>query len=146
MRPVRLFREQFWFYVKNSFSLLRSYLCIVVVVPLIFITITALHFAYPYVASEKFSGTKRDQDAESFLPLIEAATLWNKIKTNFITRFSEGRFKFGHQLEVEPCWPDDMEKGIPNARQNAERATQKNNKSKGTWNIICDDLNQSIYG
>ena len=92
---------------------------------LIFITITALHLAYPYVASEKFSGTQPDQDAESFLQLIEAATLWNEIKTNFNTRFSEGRFKLGHLLEVEQVWLDDMEKIIPNARQNAERATQK---------------------
>ena len=92
---------------------------------LIFITITALHLAYPYVASEKFSGIEPDQDFESFLQLIVAATLWNEIKTNFNTRFSEGRFKLDHQLEVEQCWLDDMEKGIPNARQKAERATRK---------------------
>ena len=57
--------------------------------------------------------------------MIEAATLWNEIKTNYITRFSEGRFKLGHQLEVEHCWLNDMNEGIPNDRQNAERATQK---------------------
>ena len=90
-----------------------------------FITITALHLAYPYVASEKFSATQPDQDAESFLQLIEAATLWNEIKTNFNTRFSEGRFKLGHLLEVEQGWLDDRERIIPNARQNAERATEK---------------------
>ena len=92
---------------------------------LIFITKITLHLAYPYVASEKFSGTEPDQDAESFLQLLEAATLWNEIKTNFITRFSQIRFKVSHQLEVEHCWLDDMEKSIPNAQQNAERATQK---------------------
>ena len=92
---------------------------------LIFITITALHLTYPYVASENFSGTVPDQDVESFLQLIVASTFWNELKTNFNTRFSEGRFKLDHQLEVEQCWLDDMEKGISNARQNAERATRK---------------------
>ena len=43
---------------------------------------------------------------------------------NFITRFSDGRNKFRHRLEVEHCWPDDTN-GIPNAQQNAERTTQK---------------------
>ena len=92
---------------------------------LIFLTITALHLAYPYVASEKLSGTEPDQDFQSFLQLIVFATLWNEIKLNFNIRFSEGRVKLDHQLEVEQCWLDDMEKGIPNARQNAERATRK---------------------
>ena len=92
---------------------------------LIFITISGLHLTYPYVASEKSSGTLPDQDVESFLQLIVAATLWNEIKTNFKTRFSKGRFKLDHQLEVEQCWLDDMEKGIQNAQQNAERATRQ---------------------
>ena len=59
-----------------------------------------------------------------FLQLMEAATLWNEVKMNFITRFSDGRNKYGHRLEVEQCWPDDTN-GIPNAQQNAERATPK---------------------
>ena len=96
-----------------------------------FITITVLHLAYSYVASEEFSGTKPDQDAESFLQLIEAATLWNELKTTLLTRFSEGRFKLDHLLEVEHCWLDDMEKCIPNGRQNAERATQKRQQKQG---------------
>ena len=91
---------------------------------MIIITITALHLAYPYVASENFSGTEPDQDAESFSQLIEAATLWNEVKMNFITRFSDGRNKYGHRLEVEQCWPDDTN-GITNAQQNEERATPK---------------------
>ena len=91
---------------------------------LIFITITAFHLVYPYVASEKFSGTEHDQDPESFLQLTEAATLWNQIKVNFFARFSVGQNNFRHRLKVEHCWPDDMN-GIPDAQQNAERATQK---------------------
>ena len=43
---------------------------------------------------------------------------------NFITRFSDGQNKFRHRLEVKHGWPDDLN-GIPNAQQNAERATQK---------------------
>ena len=70
-----------------------------------------------------FFCAKPDNDAESFLQLIEAATLWNEIEVNFITRFSDGRNKFRPRLEVEHCWPDDMD-GIPRAQQNAERAKQ----------------------
>ena len=90
----------------------------------IFFTITHIHLAYPYLASDKPSCTEVDKDADSFLQLMEAATLWNEIKMNFITRISEGRNKYRHRLEVEQCWPDDMN-GIPNAQQNAQRATPK---------------------
>ena len=91
---------------------------------LIFITITATLLAYPYGASDKFSCTEPDIDAESVLQLTEATTLWNGMKTNFITKFSDGRNRFRHRLEVEHCWPDDTN-GIPNTQQNAERTTQK---------------------
>ena len=73
-----------------------------------------LHEAFP----------EPNRDAESCSQLTEAATLWKQMKMNFITRFSDGRNKFRHRLEVKHCWPDDMN-GIPNAQQNAERATQK---------------------
>ena len=46
------------------------------------------------------------------------------MKTDFITRLPEGRNKFRHRLEVDHCWPDDMN-GISNAQQNAERALQR---------------------
>ena len=111
----------FWYICAVCFGVIIVWM----MCSLIFNTITDLHLVYPYVASEKFSGTEPDQDPESFLQLTDVAALWNEIKTNFITRFSEGRFKLGHQLEVEHCWLNDMEKRIPNARQNAERATQK---------------------
>ena len=91
---------------------------------LTFITITAINLAYPYAASDKFSCTEPDIDAESFLQLTEATTLWNGLKMNFITRCSEGRNKFRHRLEVEHCWPDDTN-GVPNAQQNVKRTTQK---------------------
>ena len=146
----------------------------------------ATHLGYPDLALDKFSGTDPDQDAESFIQLIErkinfalgdapanpdalanynfrkkalfssllrgpaaewygstieAATPWEDIRTNFITRFSDGRNKFRHRLEVEHCirrdgeeirnflhrikktvdkgWPDDMN-GIARAQHNAE--------------------------
>ena len=150
----------------------------------------ATHLAYPDLALDKFCGTDLDQDAESFIQLIErkinfalgdgpakpdalanytfrkkalfssllrgpsaewygstieVATPWEDIRTNFITRFSDGRNKFRHRLEVEHCvrrdgeeirnfihriektvdkgWPDDMN-GIARAQQNAERDAQ----------------------
>ena len=91
---------------------------------LIIITLAAIHLAYPSAASDNFSCTEPDKDAESFLQVTEATTLWNGMKMNFITRFSDGRNKFRHRLEVEHCWPDDTSV-IPIAQQNAERTTQK---------------------
>ena len=85
---------------------------------------TAIRLAYPYAASDNFSYTEPDKDAESILQLIEATTLWNGIKMNFFTGFSDGLNRFRQRLEVEHCWPDDTI-GIPNAQQNAERTTQK---------------------
>ena len=89
----------------------------------IFNTIAANHFAYLYICSDKSPCTEPDSDAESCSQLTEAATLWNQIKMNFITRFSDGRNKFRYRLEIRHRWLDDMN-GIPKAQQNAERATQ----------------------
>ena len=159
-------------------------------VVLIIITMAAAHLAYPDLAVDKFSGTGPDQDAESFIQLIERkinfapgdapgdagelanytfrkkalfssllrgpaaewyesnitnATTWENVRTNFITRFSDGRNKFRYRMEMEHCirgdgeeirnflhrikrtvdkgWPDAMN-GIEAAQQNAERAAQ----------------------
>ena len=148
------------------------------------------HLAYPDLAIDKFSGTDPDQDAESFIQLIERkinfalgdapgdaaelanytfrkkalfssllrgpaaewyesnitnATTWDDVRTNFITRFSDGRNKFRYRMEVEHCirgdgeeirnflhrikrtvdkgWPDDLN-GIEAAQYAAERAAQ----------------------
>ena len=148
------------------------------------------HLAYPDLAIDKFSGTDPDQDAESFVQLIERkinfalgdapgdaaelanytfrkkalfssllrgpaaewyesnitnATTWDDVRTNFITRFSDGRNKFRFRMEVEHCirgdgeeirnflhrikrtvdkgWPDDLN-GIEAAQYAAERAAQ----------------------
>ena len=148
------------------------------------------HLACPDLALDKFSGTDPDQDAESFVQLIERkinlalgdapadpddlvsytfrkkalfssllrgpaaewyennienATTWAATREQFITRFSDGRNKFRHRMEVEHCvrgdgeeirnflhrikkivdkgWPDDME-GIAEADRAAERQAQ----------------------
>ena len=148
------------------------------------------HLAYPNLGIDKFSGTDPDQDAESFIQLIERkinfalgdapadagelvnytfrkkalfssllrgpaaewyesnitnATTWENVRTNFITRFSDGRYKFRYRMEVEHCirgdgeeirnflhhikrtvdkaWPDDLN-GIEAAHHNAERDAQ----------------------
>ena len=142
------------------------------------------HLAYPDLAINKFSGTDPDQDAESFIQLIERklifalvdapaelenytfrkkalfsfllrgpaadwyesnitnAATWGNVRTNFITRFSDGRNNFRYRMEVEHCirgdgeeirnflhrikrtvdkgWPDDLN-GIEAAHHAAER-------------------------
>ena len=156
------------------------------------------HLAYPDLAIDKFSGTGPDQDAESFIQLIERkisfalgdapgdagelanynfkkkalfssllrgpatewyesnitnATTWGDVRTNFITRFSDGRNKFRFRMEVEHCirgdeeefrnflhrikrtvdkdWPDDLN-GVEAAHHAAERAAQERQRRQGT--------------
>ena len=123
VRPVRHICEQLWLcfiYCAVCFGSIFVWVMFL----LIFVTITAIHLAYPYAAWDKFSCTEPDRDAELFLQLTEATTLWNEIKMNFITRLSDGRNKYRHWLEVEHRWPADTN-GIPNAQKNAERTTQK---------------------
>ena len=106
------------------------------------------HLAYADLAIDKFSGTDPDQDAESFIRLIERKinfalgdaladagdlvnytfrkkalfssvlrgpaaewyesnitneTTWENVRTNYITRFSDGWNKFRYRMEVEHC-------------------------------------------
>ena len=106
------------------------------------------HLAHPDLATDKFSGTDHDQDAESFIQLIEGkinfalgdatgdagelanytfkktalisslprgpaaewyennftnATTWENVRTNFMTKFSDGRNIFRYRVEVEHC-------------------------------------------
>ena len=112
----------------------------------------ATQLAYPDLTLDKFSGTDPDQDAESFIQLmertnfalgdapanpdelanytfrkkalfsslrgpgaewyegnVEAATPWNDIRTGFVAKFSDGRNKFRHRMEVEHCVRRDGE-------------------------------------
>ena len=149
-----------------------------------------IQLAYLDLAIDKFSGIDPDQDAESFVQLIERktnfalgdaaadagelvnytfrkkalfssllrgpaaewyesnitnATTWEDVRTNFITRSSDGRNKFRFRMEVEHCirgdgeeirnflhrikrtvdegWPDDLN-GFEAAQYAAERAAQ----------------------
>ena len=83
--------------------------------------------------------------AEWYESNITNAATWENVRTNFITRFLDGRNKFRYRMEVEHCirgdgeeirnflhrikrtvdkgWPDDLN-GIGAAQQNAERAAQ----------------------
>ena len=128
MRPVRHICEQLSLYFINC-AVCFGAIFVWVMFPLTFITITAIQLAYPYVSSDKISCTEPHRDAEYLLHLTEVATLWNEIKMNFITGFSDGRSKFHDRLQIDHCWPDDIN-GIPNAQRNAERATQQKGKKQ----------------
>ena len=92
-----------------------------------------------------FSSLLRRPAAEWYGCTITDALTWNDVRTLFITRFSDGRNKFRHTMEVEHCiradgeeirkfltrkkktvdkgWPDEMV-GIALGDQNAERTAQ----------------------
>ena len=87
----------------------------------------------------------RGPAAEWYENNITNATTWENVRTNFISRFSDGRNKFRYRMEVEHFirgdgeeirhflyrikrtvdkgWSDDLN-GIGAAQQNAERAAQ----------------------
>ena len=56
-----------------------------------------------------FACLLRSPGAEWYESNIGAATPWEDIPTNFITRFSGGRNKFRHRLAVEQCIKRDGE-------------------------------------
>ena len=92
-----------------------------------------------------FSSLFRGSAAKWYENNIETATTWADTRELFITRFSDGRNKFRHRMEVEHCergdgaeirtflhrikkivdkgWPDDME-GIVEADRAAKRQAQ----------------------
>ena len=92
-----------------------------------------------------FSLLLRGPAAEWYESNIENATTWAATREQFITRFSDGRNKFRHRMDVEHCvrgdgeeirnflhrikkivdkgWPDDME-GIVEADRAAEHQAQ----------------------
>ena len=161
----------------------------------------AAHLAFPDLAVYKFSGTDLNQDAESFIQLIERkinfalgdaagdagelanytfrkkalffsllrwpaaewyennitnATTWENARSNFITRFSDGRNNFRYRMEVEHCirgdweelrnflhcikqtvdkgWPDDLN-GFEASHHAAEREAQ--GRQRGQRYIDC---------
>ena len=100
---------------------------------------------YTFREKALFTSPFRGPVAEWYESNITNATTWEIVRTNFITRFSDGRNKFRYRMEVEHCirgdgeefrnflhrikrtvdkgWPDDIE-GIAAADQRAERAAQ----------------------
>ena len=103
------------------------------------------HVIYLFRKKALFSSLLRGPAAEWYGSTIQDAMTWDEVRTLFITRFSDGRNKFRHRMEVEHCiradgeeirnflhrikktvdkgWPDDMV-GITPGDQNAERTAQ----------------------
>ena len=109
------------------------------------------HGIYIFRKKALFSSLLRGLAAEWYASTITDAMIWNDVRSLFITRFSDGRNKFRHRMEVEHCiradgfsayelleirnflhrikktvdkgWPDDMV-GIAIGDQNAERTAQ----------------------
>ena len=101
--------------------------------------------SYNFRKKALFSSLLRGPAAEWYENNIENASTWADTREQFITRFSDGRNKFRHRMEVEHCvrgdgeeirnclhrkkkivdkgWPDDME-GILEADKAAERQAQ----------------------
>ena len=93
----------------------------------------------------------RGPDAETYGSTLQDAMTWNEVRNLFITRFSIGRNKFRHRMEVEHCfradaeetrnffhrikktvdkgWPDDMA-GVVAAEQAAKRTAQARQRSQ----------------
>ena len=98
--------------------------------------------SYIFRKKALFSPLLRGPAAEWYESSVEPATPWNDIRAGFIARFSDGRNKFCHRMEVEHCirgdgeeirnflhrikrtvdkgWPDDMS-GVAGPQQAAER-------------------------
>ena len=101
--------------------------------------------SYTFRKEALFSSLLRGPAAQWYENIIENATTWAATREQFIIRFSDGRNKFRHRMEVEHCvrgdgeeirnflhrikkfvdegWPDDME-GIAEADRAAERQAQ----------------------
>ena len=103
------------------------------------------HAIYKFRKKALYSSLLRGPAAKWYASTITDAMIWNDVRTLFLTRFSDGRNKFRHRMEVEHCiradgeeirnflhrikktvdkgWPDDMV-GIAPGDQNAERTAQ----------------------
>ena len=100
---------------------------------------------YTFRKKAPLSSSLRGPATEWYESNITNAITWENVRTNNITRFSDGRHKFRYRMEVEHCvrgdgeeirnflqrikrtvdkeWPDDIE-GIAAADHGAERAAQ----------------------
>ena len=106
---------------------------------------------YTFRKKALFSSLLRGPAAEWYESNITNAMTWENVRTNVITRFSDGRNKFRNRMEVEHCirgdgeeirnflhrikrtvdkgWPDDLN-GIEAAHHNAEREAQGRQRSQ----------------
>ena len=64
---------------------------------------------YTFCKKALFSSLLRGPAAEWYENNIENATTWAATRAQFITRFSDGRNKFPHRMEVEHCVRGDGE-------------------------------------
>ena len=116
---------------------------------------------YTFRKKTLFSSLLRGPAAEWYESNITNATTWENVRTNFITRFSDGRNKFRYRMEVEHCirgdgekirnflhrikrtvdkgWPNDMN-GIEAAQRNAERAAQGRQRRQRYMDYILRGL------
>ena len=100
---------------------------------------------YAFRKKALFSSLLRGPAAEWYESNVKAATPWNDIREGFVARFSDGRNKFCHQMEVEhsirrdgeeiqnfldrikrtvdKSWPDDMS-SVAGPQQAVERDAQ----------------------
>ena len=60
----------------------------------------AEHVNYLFRTKAFFSSLLRGPAAEWYGSTIQDAMTWHKVRTLFITRFSDGRNKFRHRMEV----------------------------------------------
>ena len=69
----------------------------------------AEHVIYLIRKKTLFSSLLRGPAAECYGSTIQDAMTWIELRTLFITRFSDGRSKFRHRMEVEHCIRADGE-------------------------------------
>ena len=65
--------------------------------------------SYSFRKKALFSSLLRGPAAEWYESNIEKATTWAATREQFITGFSDGRYKFRHRMEVEHCVRGDGE-------------------------------------
>ena len=79
---------------------------------------------YTFRKKALFSSLLRGPAAERYENIITNATTWENVRTNFITRFSDGRNKFQYRMEVEHCITGDGEE-IRNFLHRIKRTVDK---------------------
>ena len=65
------------------------------------------HVIYLFRKKALFSSLLRGPAAEWYRSTVQDAMTWDEVRTLFITRFSDGRNKFRHRMEVEHCMRAD---------------------------------------